>query len=80
LQAGGRRFDPDRLHHGLLFGMIRCAGLLWVGIGFVSWNIRDRLGDAVERDVPPCGLPCLFFVRVNQVLVRLWARVIAADP
>jgi hypothetical protein len=35
----------------------------------------------LARSVPACRLPCvLFFVRVNQVLVRLWARVMEACP
>ena len=55
MQAGGRRFDPDRLHHPC--GLYRSEA-----------NSSAR---AIARR-------CLsIFVRVNQVLVRLWARPVA---
>jgi hypothetical protein len=76
LQAGGHRFDPDRLHHGPTMGVDPAVGCIAV--------VRVRYGDAPGAVVPWCvgcaGSPslcgaALFFVRVNQVLVRFWARV-----
>src|SRR5947209_1250101 len=69
LQAGGHRFDPDRLHHGLsTMGVDPAVGCIAV--------VRVRYGDAPGAVAPWCVgcagrlLLCgaaLFFVRVNQV-------------
>ena len=76
LQAGGRRFDPDRLHQVLLRRSLRLED--WPSYRGIS-EIGELMGQA--RSVPACHLPCVvFFVRVNQVLVRLWARVIGTNP
>jgi hypothetical protein len=43
LQAGGRRFDPDRLHQVLLLPGLGLSCLEQVAeLAFVSWDIRDR--------------------------------------
>ena len=77
LQAGGRRFEPDRLHQlgrGWLVGATAektrvsesCRGS---DRRWAWWDRRWRCRECV----PGFGGACLFFVRVNQVLVRLWA-------
>ena len=76
MQAGGRRFEPDRLHQSL------GAGSEGGGFGrFVAEKCRNSvlwvLVEQAARAVPfasPVGM--LIFVRVNQVLERLWARPI----
>jgi hypothetical protein len=72
LQAGGRRFEPDRLHQ-------------WRTRVWPEYREKCRnsvlcvLGEQAAHAVP-CASPVgmrMFFVRVNQVLERLWARPIA---
>jgi hypothetical protein len=64
LQAGGRRFESDRLHRVDRAGLVRYGpvGSAMAGRG----GLLGPAADAVGRFE--------VFVRVNQVLVRLWAR------
>jgi hypothetical protein len=75
---------PRGIAHGdLPRGSIQ--GVVWldcpVGLSG-SYRGISEIGVMVclARSVPGGSFPCLFFVRVNQVLVRLWARVIDAGP
>jgi hypothetical protein len=77
LQAGGHRFESGCLHKRL--PGIRCQWSLMVencfharkGHGIVAvLFLRKNVFAHVNRH----ELAILFFVRVNQVLVRLWAR------
>ncbi len=91
MQAGGRRFDPDRLHTGVstraspyqgsvlqagelapepatLESIAECSSSVWRK----SWAMRPGLL-VVPLPEPPV-VAAGFFVRVNQVLVRLWTR------
>ena len=54
-------------------GEARGSGLLWAWDG-MFWVWGDAV--AVPFGVHRCDVYCwgMFFVRVNQVLVRLWAR------
>ena len=74
MQAGGRRFEPDRLHQRVLcwrrFRPVCRREEQKFGAVGVVWKPRLRC-----RDASLVG--ALIFVRVNQVLVRLWARSIA---
>ena len=74
MQAGGRRFEPDRLHQRVLcwrrFRPVCRREECEFGAVGVVWKPRLRC-----RDASLVG--ALIFVRVNQVLVRLWARSIA---
>ena len=80
LQAGGRRFDPDHLHQPFSgFGVERIGGAIcrWrhgeeKEIGLAVWVRKNRAAGAVG--VPHAWDDAVVFVRVNQVLVRLWAR------
>ena len=98
MQAGGRRFEPDHLHHGWAAGL---AAVVWRcgSAGVLGWRVVAKKqgircgGHLLEgrsrscRVVPALWggrgllfgfvLWLLFFVRVNQVLVRLWARGVA---
>ena len=74
MQAGGRRFEPDRLHHVVGLGW-RYRGEEWVS-GLSGSDRRWRGNGADPGVASPCG-DALFFVRVNQVLVRLWACLVA---
>jgi hypothetical protein len=91
LQAGGRRFDPDRLHtggqpsgvRGRGFGLEtdgrRLANLFQVSrmfeFGLIMWLRQSVPGRLITPSKRPCEGVVLFFGNVNQVLVRLWARV-----
>jgi hypothetical protein len=55
------------------FGLIICLGKA----SWVVWSCRMAFG--FDPRVPP-GWVALFFVTVNQVLVRLWARAIGISP
>ncbi len=72
MQAGGRRFDPDRLHQLVLKRWVWvCVAEKKIEIGIVG--LAAIAGLMVPLALPLLGLRCVFFVRVNQVLVRLWA-------
>jgi hypothetical protein len=83
LQAGGRRFDPDRLHH-VAYGLggVEVKGSL--GEKSPDTHRREvRAFDVLSVSLPAEGMDKtsvaalwgrLFFFTVNQVLVRLWAR------
>jgi hypothetical protein len=95
LQAGGHRFDPGRLHHGALPGVLAMGSLAVsaalasaqaeakAGATTVSWmfvfdvtaglGMVSRMWGCVACVV--AVVTALFFGNVNQVLVRLWARV-----
>ncbi len=45
-----------------------------VGLGIASWMCGCAVGSAASCGLP--GVAVLFFGTVNQVLVRLWARVL----
>jgi hypothetical protein len=55
------------------FGLIMCLGKA----SWAVWSCRFAFG--FDPRVLP-GWVVLFFVTVNQVLVRLWARVIGISP
>jgi hypothetical protein len=43
LQAVGRRFDPDRLHHDWWFGSLDMGYVVWeAGFGLVAQLVRAR--------------------------------------
>ena len=83
MQAGGRRFEPDRLHQHVPGRL--CSG----AVGFVHHGevlrFRVRRGSAdggrmdpeITDGMPAGGPFAAIFVRVNQVLVRLWACPVA---
>jgi hypothetical protein len=78
LQAGGRRFESDRLHrNGLTTGLVpqeKTGPAVWVGPMRVSSPPCPLCGRAAAlSSLVPLG-DGVFFVSVNQVLVRLWAR------
>jgi hypothetical protein len=77
LQAGGRRFEPDRLHQfsrtGSEGGRSGRSIARSVGIRY-CWR---RVETALVVPVVCPSLGTLIFVRVNQVLVRFWARSVA---
>jgi hypothetical protein len=88
LQAGGRRFEPDRLQASapLANGLQRrrlCRGAGAEPLAFlrlwprtVAEKNNNSAASSVGRPwrVRACGWRAVVFVRVNQVLVRLWAR------
>ena len=117
LQAGGHRFDPDRLHHSdVCFANGEAVGItLSHGGSRFARNdesrspdgrgcelslvciadVRVRFDHVPGQSVLGCmvmphafgfdprvlpGWVALFFVTVNQVLVRLWARAIGISP
>jgi len=63
-----------------------------MGMGLWAWSLLSgclrpyrgisEIGEVMclGRSAPDGSLAVLFFVRVNQVLVRLWARVIGVGP
>ena len=69
MQAGGRRFDSVRLHHGLVLGMV------------LAWLLRESLGLGCVSGCDPRWrgrlvrglICCLFFVSVKR-LVRFCVR------
>src|ERR1700751_803356 len=80
LQAGGHRFDPDRLHQRRLHSKRRSLAKYWSVSRMIEFGLIMRLGKE-SRVVWSCrfaarlGGAVLCYI-VNQVLVRLWARVI----
>ena len=83
MQAGGRRFDPVRLHHVRLHPLSRrrvgcsparvCAGLSGDGSGLAGAGPCIARGFAGAACACVCVRGCSLLI-VNQVLVRLWAR------
>ena len=103
MQAGGRRFEPDRLQKQGSVASARVSDRCWwraVGSGGIAgkrgssgggpWagdragvTPRGRAAGPAVRGAgcvrwrlrPAAGVTGGFFVRVNQVLVRLWTRL-----
>jgi hypothetical protein len=82
LQAGGHRFDPDSLHQAGFYDMQRSVsvrtflsapdsvGRLARPFCASSQDLACKSADLAQGDVTAL----VFFITVNQVLVRLWMR------